>query len=79
MAIFPLFLSLFLAHADPHSLQLDRIKLPSGFKISVYAKGVDGARSLAWGDQKILFVGTRSEGKVYAIDSKGKSSPSPIT
>lgn len=39
MAIFPLFLSLFLAHADSHSLQLDRIKLPSGFKISVYAKG----------------------------------------
>ena len=54
-------------------IQLDKIKLPPGFKISVYAKDLKGARSLAWGKNGTLFVGSRSEGKVYAIDSAGKT------
>lgn len=43
------------------------IKLPPGFKIDVYAGKVPGARSMTLSESGVLFVGTMSEGKVYAI------------
>ena len=49
------------------SVQLDKIKLPEGFKIEIYADKVPNARSMVWGDKGTLFVSTRSEGKVYAV------------
>jgi glucose/arabinose dehydrogenase len=54
------------AHGD-RDLPLERIRLPPGFQIDVYAANVPGARSLALGPPGILFVGTRGEGKVYAV------------
>jgi Glucose/sorbosone dehydrogenases len=54
-------------HVYQGSLPLDRLHLPEGFKIDVYAEGLDGARSMAMGDDGTLFVGTRNEGVVYAI------------
>jgi glucose/arabinose dehydrogenase len=48
-------------------LPLDKIKLPPGFSISIYARNVPGARSMAWSPNGTLFVGTRQEGKVYAL------------
>jgi glucose/arabinose dehydrogenase len=48
-------------------LPVEKIKLPSGFTISVYASDVPGARSMALSHAGTLFVGTRDEGKVYAI------------
>jgi glucose/arabinose dehydrogenase len=47
-------------------IHLDLIEMPPGFKISLYAR-VPGARSMALGAGGILFVGTRDEGKVYAV------------
>jgi len=53
-------------------LRLDAIKLPGGFVISVFAANVPGARSLARGDKGTIFVGTRAQGKVYAlVDADG--------
>lgn len=43
------------------------ITLPAGFDIAIYAGTVPGARSLALGTKGTLFVGTRNEGKVYAV------------
>lgn len=48
-------------------LPLERLNLPEGFKIDVYAEGIDGARSMAMGENGTLFVGTRNENKVYAL------------
>lgn len=48
---------------------LDKIKLPAGFKISVYAE-VDNARSMALSPNGILFVGNRNGDKVYAVIDK---------
>jgi len=48
-------------------LRTAEIKLPPGFGISVYAAKVPGARSMALGTKGTLFVGTRDEGKVYAV------------
>lgn len=55
---------------------LERLRLPPGFRIAVYADGLDNPRSLALGDKGTVFVGTRSEGSVYALtdaDGDGKA------
>src|SRR5260370_11175146 len=46
---------------------LAKIKLPSGFKIAVWASGVPQARQMAMGDKGTLFVGTFDKGTVHAI------------
>jgi glucose/arabinose dehydrogenase len=54
---------------------LDKIKVPAGFVINVYAE-VPNARSMCWGDKGTLFVGNRSEDNVYAVvdeDKDGKA------
>ena len=51
---------------------LKAIKLPPGFKISVYAQGVNSARQMAWGNKGTLFVGSFGAGTVYAITDGGK-------
>ncbi|WP_316794237.1 sorbosone dehydrogenase family protein [Pedobacter frigoris] len=48
------------------SLPLDKIKMPAGFSISVYAE-VEGARSMAMSPSGTLFVGTQKAGFVYAV------------
>jgi glucose/arabinose dehydrogenase len=48
-------------------LPLDKIRLPPGFKISLFAENIEGARSMTLGRDGTLFVGTREAGKVYAI------------
>ena len=52
--------------ASAQGLPLERIKLPPGFEISVFADGVAQARSLALGKGDVLFVGTRAD-RVYAV------------
>jgi glucose/arabinose dehydrogenase len=47
--------------------ELSEISLPSGFRIAVYAGDVPGARQMAVGPGGVVFVGSRSEGKVYAV------------
>jgi glucose/arabinose dehydrogenase len=57
---------------DEGNLPLDTIRLPPGFTIEYYAENTPGARSLTLGPDGIVFVGTRGEGKVYAlVDSSG--------
>ena len=55
-----------LAAAAPAGAQLEKIQLPPGFKIELYAQ-VPNARSLALGAKGTLFVGARSGGAVYAV------------
>src|SRR5262245_37998583 len=61
-----------LACAAAGKPQLDRIKLPPGFSISVYSDAVPGARSLAQSPRGIVYVGSMGEGKVYALVDKNK-------
>lgn len=51
-------------------LRLAEITLPAGFSIDVFAEKVPGARSLAMGAKGTIFVGSRGEGKVYALISR---------
>ena len=47
---------------------LDKIKLPEGFRIDLFYENVKGARSLAKLSDGIIIVGTRGTGNVYAIE-----------
>lgn len=51
-------------------LPLGDIRLPPGFTIGIYADKLPGARSMALGKNGTLFVGTRGEGKVYALQDR---------
>lgn len=48
-------------------IRLDAVRLPPGFSIDLYAGGIKNARSLAQSDAGVIFVGNRSEDKVYAL------------
>lgn len=48
------------------SLPLDKIKLPPGFQINIFAE-VDNARSLVVSPSGIVYVGNRHADKVYAV------------
>jgi len=53
-------------------LPLHQIKLPEGFRITVFAEGVKNARSMCLTPGGTLFVGTRDAGNVYALrDTNG--------
>ena len=52
-------------------LPVDKLKVPAGFKVEVWAEGMPGARSMAQGDKGTLFVGTRQLSDVYAVTEKG--------
>src|SRR4051812_41595729 len=52
-------------HAE-EKLPLNRIKLPPGFRIEVYAR-VRDARSMTLSPSGVLYVGNRDDGSVYAV------------
>lgn len=56
----------------PIDKDLEPIKLPEGFRIDYYAKDVKNARSMAMSESGILFVGTRSNDKVFAVVDENK-------
>lgn len=49
------------------ALPLDRIQLPQGFSIDIYAENIENARQMALGDNGTVFVGSRKAGNVYAL------------
>ena len=48
-------------------LPLESIRLPEGFQIDIYAADVTNARSMDLSPGGVLYVGTRSQGDVYAL------------
>jgi glucose/arabinose dehydrogenase len=63
-------------HATPMTvttvdkIPVDKLKVPAGFKVDIWAHGMPGARMMVRGDKGTVFVGTRVIGKVYAITDK---------
>ena len=54
-------------------LPIDKLKVPAGFKVEVWADDVPEARSLALGSKGTVFVSNRNLSNVYAIVDKGAS------
>ena len=54
-------------------LPIDKLRVPAGFKVEVWAEGVPEARSMTLGDKGTVFVSNRNLSNVYAIvDKDGK-------
>lgn len=51
---------------------LNQLQLPVGFTISIYAENVPNARTLAISESGIVYVGTRQQGDVYALEDFDK-------
>src|SRR3954462_5686127 len=47
-------------------IPVNKLKVPPGFKIELWASGINNARSMTWGDKGTLFVSSRVAGNVYA-------------
>jgi glucose/arabinose dehydrogenase len=62
-----LLLALLPVQSSLAEVELDIIKLPDGFSISVYAEGVENARQMALGESGTVFAGSRRAGKLWAI------------
>jgi glucose/arabinose dehydrogenase len=76
LLFFTLFLLVFCngtqAAVQDEDLPLEKIKLPPGFSISLWAR-VPDVRTLTLGDKGTVFAGSNSAGNVYAItDHNGK-------
>jgi len=70
--VFALFCIVHLSPATANTAQeiVKQLHIPTGFSLSIYADNVPNARSLALGDNGIVFVGSGPEGKVYALQDK---------
>ncbi len=64
--LIPFLLALLAVPAAANALPLERIKLPPGFVIALFAR-VDNARGMALGAENTLFVGSMRAGKVHAV------------
>lgn len=62
----------------PADIRLDRIQLPPGFKVELWAHGIPGARAMAMGDGGKLYVGTRGIGRVYEVTDAGGTRTSRV-
>jgi glucose/arabinose dehydrogenase len=51
-------------------LPVTKLKAPPGFKIELYASGVDNARTLRLGDKGTVFASSRIKDKIHAIVEK---------
>src|SRR2546428_2822387 len=64
-------------HAQPPApkaaseIPINNIKVPAGFKVELWASGINNARAMTWGDKGTLFVSSRVAGNVYAVVDKG--------
>ncbi len=52
-------------------LPVDKLKVPAGFKVEVWAEGLPGGRSMALGSKGTVFVGGRQIKDVYAVVERG--------
>lgn len=55
------------AQQNSHQEMLKQLHVPAGFTLSIFADNLPNARSLALGDNGVVFVGTGAEGAVYAV------------
>ena len=70
-------LAMFLGTSRCADLPLETLKLPPGFSIELLAR-VPNARQMALGDDRVLYVGSASEGKVYALKLDGSFRAGPV-
>ena len=56
----------------PGEIPLDKLKVPKGFRVEIWAHGMPGVRMMTRGDQGTIYAGTRIIGRVYEIKDNGR-------
>ena len=62
----------------PSEIPLDRLRVPAGFRVELWAHGMPGVRMMARGDKGTIYAGTRQIGRVYEIKDRGGQRESRI-
>lgn len=62
----------------PGEIAIDKLKLPPGFKLELWAHGMPGARAMVRGDQGKIYIGTRGIGRVYEVTDRGSERTSRV-
>ena len=55
----------------PGEIPINKIKVPQGFKVELWAHGIHNARVMVWGEKGTLFVSSRTGGQLYAVTDQG--------
>jgi len=55
----------------PSEIPVDKIKVPKGFKVELWAHGMPGVRMMARGSKGTIWAGTRIIGRVYEVKDQG--------
>ena len=56
----------------PSEIPVEKLKMPAGFKVELWATGLPGGRAMALSDDgKKVYVGTRAVGRVYEVTDAG--------
>ncbi len=67
-----------LTETTASEIPIDKLKVPKGFKVEIWATGIPGGRAMARGDKGKIYVGTRGIGRVYEITDKGNARESRV-
>ena len=59
-------------------IPIDKLKVPKGFKVEVWASGMPGARAMVRGDKGKIYIGTRGLGRVYEVTDAGDKRTSRV-
>jgi glucose/arabinose dehydrogenase len=57
----------------PSDIPLEKIKVPKGFQVELWAHGMPGVRMMARGSKGTIWAGTRIIGRVYEIRDEGSA------
>jgi glucose/arabinose dehydrogenase len=61
-----------MTETPPSEIPVDKLKVPAGFKVELWATGLPGGRAMALSDDgKKVYVGTRVIGRVYEVSDEG--------
>lgn len=52
-------------------IPINKVKLPKGFAVEIWATGMPGARAMARGEKGKIYLGTRGIGRVYEVTDEG--------
>ncbi|MBC5767318.1 PQQ-dependent sugar dehydrogenase [Ramlibacter albus] len=67
-----------LTATPPNEIHVDRLKVPPGFRIELWAHGMPGIRAMARADNGKIYAGTRGIGRVYEITDNGRERTSRV-
>src|SRR5436309_8935184 len=56
----------------PGEIPFEKIKVPPGFTVSLWAHGINNARAMTWGDKGTLFVSSRVRSEEHTSELQSR-------